>query len=89
MTGRECTAQVACDRIKDNSSPVTELEAEDMDVNAKETAGFDNRRGKLFFPDGSCFLKESQDDAVSPGGREVFWRFDKKEAVIASQKVRK
>lgn len=55
MKGRECTAQVACDRIKDNLSPVTGWEAEDMDMNAKETAGFGNGRGKLFFPDGSYF----------------------------------
>lgn len=45
--------------------------------------------------EGSCsslmvpiFLKESQDDAVIPGGRKVFWRFDKKKLVIASPKVK-
>ena len=48
MKGRECTAQVAFDRIKDDSSPVTGWEAEYLDTNAKETAGFDNGRGKLF-----------------------------------------
>ena len=35
MKGRGCTAQVAFDRIKDDSSPVTGWEAEYLDTNAK------------------------------------------------------
>ena len=40
MKGRGCTAQVAFDRIKDDSSPVTGWEAEYLDTNATYAALF-------------------------------------------------
>lgn len=55
----------------------------------QETAEFDNRRGKSFSSDHSYFLKEAPDDAVSPAGGEMSWRFDNREVEIASEKVRK